>query len=143
MSLEQITNSSLFAKAVESIKSNLCDKNSTEFSDILKNNFSTIDPNRDNALSVSEINSSLKELGLNNISELVSKLDLNGDNMLSVSELESRSGLAKTLKGAVTELIDNKASGEVLTNAVSKLVKNYKLNDTAASIVNNIVEKLV
>ena len=143
MTVAEVSNSSLISNIKDFVQDKVVDKSSSDFAEILKNNFSAIDENRDNILSASEINKSLKHLNLDNVSELITKLDLNEDGAIAFSELEKNAGIKNTISSTVSDVLADKSSSEILSNAVNKIGKSFRLNGFAQNALSSIINKFV
>ena len=143
MTVAEVSNSSLISNVKDFIQDKVVDKSSSDFAEILKNNFSAIDTNRDNILSAGEINKSLSHLNLDNVSELITKLDLNNDGAIAFSELESGNKLSSAISSTVSDILSGESSSNILSKAVNKIGKAYHLNDSTQKILSSVIGKIV
>ena len=143
MTVAEVTNSNLVSNIKDAVQKKFVDKDAANFADILKNNFSAIDANRDNVLTSNEIQNSLSHLKLDNISELITKIDLNSDGAITLPELDSKNGISKVISSTIKDVLSDKSSSEILSNAVGKIGKACHLNDFAQKTIASAIGKLV
>ena len=143
MTVAEVTNSNLVSNIKDAVQKKFVDKDAANFADILKNNFSAIDANRDNVLSSNEIQNSLSHLKLDNISELITKIDLNSDGAITIPELDTKNGISKVVSSTIKDVLSDKSSSEILSNAVGKISKACHLNDFAQKTITSALGKLV
>lgn len=140
MSIIETTNSNLVSNVKDFIKTNFVDQNAQDFAKILEDNFAAMDKNKDDKLSVSEIK---EALNFENLPDLLSKIDSNGDGVIGKDEVSTEKKVAKALTGIVADVLANKDSSEVLSKATQKLGKAFYLNSLAQNAVEKVVDKII
>lgn len=154
MTLEQINSqsNSLIDKlldAAESYKSKLVNTDTSDFSDYLKDNFSTIDKDRDNLLSKKEINETLNENRRNpeiekiinntNIESIIANIDTNNDGNVSFKEVDPKSKLSDLASSAIKDYSHSKDIGSTVMNLTQRLGQSFYLNDSAKTMLASAV----
>lgn len=154
MTLEQINSqsNSLIDKlldAAESYKSKLVNTDTSDFADYLKDNFSTIDKDRDNLLSKKEINETLNENKRNpeiekiinntNIESIIANIDTNNDGNVSFKEVDPKSKLSDLASSAIKDYSHSKDIGSTVMNLTQRLGQSFYLNDSAKTMLASAV----
>lgn len=140
MSITEATNSNLVSNVKDFIKTNFVDQNAQNFAKILEDNFAAMDKNKDDQLSINEIK---ETLNFENLPDLLSKIDLNGDGVIGKDEVKQEKNVAKALTGIVADVLANKDSSQVLSKATQNLGKAFYLNSLAQNAIENVVDKII
>ena len=140
MSITEATNSNLVSNVKDFIKTNFVDQNAQNFAKILEDNFAAMDKNKDDQLSINEIK---ETLNFENLPDLLSKIDLNGDGVIGQDEVKQEKKVAKALTGIVADVLANKDSSQVLSKATQNLGKAFYLNSLAQNAIENVVDKII
>ena len=140
MSITEATNSNLVSNVKDFIKTNFVDQNAQNFAKILEDNFAAMDKNKDDQLSINEIK---ETLNFENLPDLLSKIDLNGDGVIGQDEVKQEKKVAKALTGIVADVLANKDSSQVLSKATQNLGKAFYLNSLAQNAIEKVVDKII
>lgn len=122
------------------------------FADFLKDNFDSIDKDKDSLLSKKEITTAVSKENQNpaiqnilqnkNIEGIISNLDVNNDDAISKKEVNPDSNLGDIFKSAYSDLKNDAGLKNTALNLTNKVAQAYFLNDSfrsAASSAINLV----
>lgn len=139
--------------SVKGYTSQFLNTGTREFSSYLKDNFDTIDKDRNSSLSKDEVSSSVKTdvrnnelqklIDNNNLEKMMSEIDTNGDGKITFSETNPNGNVGNLLKSSLREIQTNKNWGAAAQNLAQNLCKNYYASPMMASAAAGAVSALL
>lgn len=137
------------ASSAQKYISKMQNEDDKAFADFLKDNFDTIDENKDSLLSKQEIttvvgkenqNPAIQKILQNkNIESIISNLDANHDASISKKEVDSDSNLVDIFKSAYKDLKNDVGLKNTALNLTNKVAQAYFLNDSFRSAATSAI----
>ena len=152
-SLQNGVINNLYTK-VQGYTSQFLNTDTRDFGKYLKENFDSIDSNKDSALSKNEISTAVKQdirnqelqklINNNNLEKMFANIDTNDDGNISYSETNPNGNLSGILKSAYNQYkADSNNLGNAALSLTQNLCKNYYASSTMSKLATSAITALV